>query len=139
MARCQAPPSIAVIDEDAAGQVVDWREHLALYLFTHAFTEASLVRGGNYGAPIPVYLLPLRGPERKMFHRWRISYRDLDRVSIYFCGVLEIAGATSQLADPTSELCEYGRVLLCGALERATGLPTYLSTDVPETEQAHNA
>ena len=123
LARCATPPTLSVVDDDAGGQTLDWREQGSLYLFTHAFDEASPVCGGADGVPIPLYLLPIEPREMERIHFWQLEYRDLDRVQLA-SGALELA-AYAQLADPRSALCDQGRAL-CGLLARATALPTYL-------------
>ena len=115
-------PQWWIIDDDVPERFPDWHDSSTLYLFTHAFDDASPICCGDSGEPIPVYLLPISDQDRQGLYSWAGSYKDLDNVWLA-SGALEIP-AYKQLADPTSDLSVTGREL-CVRIENATKKPTY--------------
>lgn len=115
-------PQWSVIDDDVPERFTDWRDSSSLYLFKHAFDDASPICWGDSGEPIPAYLLPISDQDRQELYSRAGSYKDLDNVWLA-SGAVEIP-AYKQLADPTSDLSVTGRDL-CVRIEKATKKPTY--------------
>jgi predicted nucleic acid-binding Zn ribbon protein len=115
-------PSWSLLGNDATEPATAWESASSLYLFTHAYDQASPVCHGDTGASLPTYRLPVTERCREHLHDWALHYRELD--SVWFsCGALEIP-AYEQLVEPDSELSKSGRGL-CGQLETVLGKPTY--------------
>lgn len=115
-------PKCNVLDDDVPRRFRSWKRSASLYLFTHAFDDASPVCCGDTGTPIPLYLLPIDQQTREHVYFWARAYNHHDNIWLE-SRALEIA-AYRQLADPTSELSVTGREL-CAEVERATGKPTF--------------
>jgi predicted nucleic acid-binding Zn ribbon protein len=115
-------PVWKIIDDEVPGQFPSWRSSSSLYLFTHAFNDASPVCCGDSGEPIPVYLLPVADQDRQDLYSWAGMYKHLDNVWLD-SGALEIP-AYKQLADPTSDLSVTGREL-CARIEKEAQKPTF--------------
>ena len=115
-------PSCAILDEYAPRRSAGWRDAPFLYLFTHAFDSTPPVVRGDSGVPVPSYLLPVTHERREELFFWQRAYISHDDIWLK-CGALEIA-AYRELASPDSHLSQSGRSL-CGAIESATGIPTY--------------
>jgi predicted nucleic acid-binding Zn ribbon protein len=116
------PPDLRVIDDSIPNKSRTWKQSSFLFLFTHAFDESSPVVCGDSGVRLPVYQFPLEDQTRDELYSWAGQYRDLDRVWLS-SGALEIP-AYKQLAEPDSELSNYGREL-GREIERATARPAY--------------
>jgi predicted nucleic acid-binding Zn ribbon protein len=115
-------PQCDIIQDDVPKRLVSWKKSSSLYLFTHAFDDASPVCCGDSGLPIPMYLLPISDQTREDLSSWKSHYKEYDNVW-FSSGALEIP-AYRQMADPTSELSAVGREL-CKEIEAATGKKTF--------------
>ncbi len=115
-------PEWHILEDDIPRRFPSWRRSSSLYLFTHAFDDASPVWCGDTGSAIPTYLLPIPERSREDLYFWARWYRDHDNVWLG-SGALEIP-AYRQLADPRSELSAGGRES-CKEIEAATGKPAY--------------
>ena len=115
-------PQCEIIQDNVPSRFSSWRKSSFLYLFTHAFDDASPVCCGDSGSPIPLYLLPISDQTREDLYFWAGHYKDHDNIWLA-SGALEIP-AYKQTADPRSELSAAGREL-CQAIEAATGTRTF--------------
>ncbi len=115
-------PECTIIDDDIPKEYPEWQSYSSLYLFTHAFDEASPVCCGDTGRPIPLYLLPISQDKREAIYFWSRSYNYHDNVWLE-SSTLEIPAYT-QLADPTSDLSTKGREL-CRVVEQVTKTQTF--------------
>ena len=114
-------PEWQIIEDGVPKRFPSWRRSSSFYLFTHAFNDASPVRCGDSGSPIPLYLLPISDQDREDLYSWAGMYKHFDNIWLA-SGALEIP-AYKQIADPTSELSVSGREI-CASIEKATQKPT---------------
>jgi predicted nucleic acid-binding Zn ribbon protein len=115
-------PQWKLLDDAAPKRQATYKDAPFLYLFTHMFDyESPLCRGDN-GKLIPYYRLLGTYQERNDIYCWQGAYREHDSIWIG-SGKLEIP-AYKQLAEPFSELSEYG-IKICKTIEKITGIPTY--------------
>jgi predicted nucleic acid-binding Zn ribbon protein len=119
-------PRCEIIDDDVRKRFRSWKHSTSFYLFTHAFDDASPIRCGDTGRPIPLYLLPITQQARQDLYFWARSYNYHEHIWLG-SAALEIP-AYKQLADPTSDLSVTGRQL-CVDVERATKTPTFYFVD----------
>ena len=115
-------PRWTILEDNVPKRLPSWRRSSSLYLFTHAFRDASPVCCGDSGAAIPLYLLPISQQAREDAYFWSNHYRDHDNVWLG-SGTLEVL-AYRETADPKSELSSEGRES-CREIEAATGKPTF--------------
>jgi predicted nucleic acid-binding Zn ribbon protein len=115
-------PQWNVLQDNLPKRFSSWRQSSLLYLFTHAFDDASPVCCGDSGAPVPLYLLPISDLMREDLYFWAGHYKDHDNVWLG-SGALEIP-AYKEMADPRSKLSMTGREL-CREIETATGKRTF--------------
>jgi len=116
------PPACVIIDDDVPEQFLSPELSSSLYLFTHAFDDASPICCGDTGRAIPLYLVPVTQQIRESIYFWARSYNYHDNIWLG-SGALEMP-AYKQLADPASDLSTTGREL-CAEIERATETPTF--------------
>jgi predicted nucleic acid-binding Zn ribbon protein len=118
----QQMPEWTVLDDDCPKSTREWKDAPFLYLFTHAFDEASPVSHGGSGRAIPLYTIPVPFEVKEKIYFWQKEYRWFDHFQLG-SGVMEIP-AYRQMAEPNSELAQKGREQ-CRQIEAGTGLPTY--------------
>jgi hypothetical protein len=100
----------------------DWGREKALFLFTHAFDDASPICGGKRGDAIPLYRLPLSDGLRQELGAWAHEYRLFDELWLA-SDALE-RQAYLQLSSVTSSLNRRGRRLAV-EVATATRRPTW--------------
>ena len=95
-----------IMDDDLKKRYSHWKSAKFLYLHPHAFNIGNPVFRGDDGRAIPPYLIPISDSDREYLFFWFQNYFHHDRIWIY-SGELETP-AYKQMADPTSELSNFG-------------------------------